>query len=209
MEPGWVKITNIKQQLKRHDRYSIFIDGKYSFTLSESELLTKAIRVGQELSNRELDKLKDSAVIDKGIYRVMELISRRPRSRWEIEDYLKRKKYEPQETEQIISALDKKGYIDDLDFAKRWVDNRRLLKPISKRKLILELRQKRVSDETIQAVLEEDETDETDVLSELIEKKRRQTKYQDKQKLIGFLSRQGFNYGDIKEALEDSKTKSQ
>lgn len=201
-----MKVTNIKQQQKRSDRYSIFIDDKYSFALSESELLAKSIKVGQELSKQELDELKDSAVIDKGIYRVMELISRRPRSRWEIEDYLKRKKYEPQEIEQIISALDKKGYIDDLDFAKRWVDNRRLLKPMSLRKLTLELRQKRVSDETIQAVLEEDETNETDVLRELIEKKRRQAKYQDKQKLIGFLSRQGFNYGDIKEALEKSET---
>jgi regulatory protein len=206
LEPGRVRITNIKQQQKRSDRYSIFIDDKYSFALSESELLAKAIKVGQELSKQELDKLKDSAVIDKGIYRVMELISRRPRSRWEIEDYLKRKKYEPQEIEQIISALDKKGYIDDLDFAKRWVDNRRLLKPMSLRKLTLELRQKRVSDEIIQTVLEQDETDETSVLKELIEKKRRQTKYQDKQKLIGFLSRQGFNYGDIKEALEKSET---
>jgi len=54
-------------------------------------------------------------------------------------------------------------------------------------------------------VLEEDETDERQVLRELIERKRRQAKYQDNIKLMQYLSRQGFSYGDIKSALEDNE----
>lgn len=196
-----MKITDIKQQEKRKDRYSIFIDGKYSFALSESELLSIGLKLNQELSKQELDKLKDQAVIDKGIYRVLELIARRPRSRWEVEDYLKRKKYDPEEIKKITDSIDEKGYINDEDFARRWVESRRLLKPMSNKKLRLELRQKRLSDEIIQKVLDQDETDEIDALKELIEKKRRQSRYQDEQKLIAYLARQGFNYGDIKEAL--------
>lgn len=199
-----MKITDIKQQAKRQDRYSIFIDGKYSFSLSESELLPTGLRVGRELSKDELAELRDKALIDKGVFRVLELVARRPRSRWEIEDYLRRKKYENSEIRKITEAVEAKGFVDDEDFARRWVESRRLLKPMSMKKLRLELRQKRISDELIQKVLGEDETDERDVLKELIEKKRRQSKYRDQQKLIAYLARQGFNYGDIKSVLEEN-----
>lgn len=203
-----MKITDIKQQVKRKDRYSIYVDGKYSFALSESGLLNAKIKINQELSAKELASLKDTAVEDKGVYRVLDLISRRPRSEGEVRDYLRRKKYSEEEVTKILNVLSMKGYIDDVDFAKRWVDNRRLLKPISQRKLRLELKQKRISEEIIEKVLLADNTDEKATIKELIAKKSRQTRYQDKQKLIQFLARQGFNYGDIKDALNDSNDNS-
>ena len=45
-----MKITSIKQQVKRADRYSIYVDDKYSFSLSEQELLSIKIKVGQEVT---------------------------------------------------------------------------------------------------------------------------------------------------------------
>ncbi len=198
-----MKITDIKQQVKRRDRYSIFVDGKYSFALSESELLSQGLRVGKELTKEGLEAVKDDAVIDKGVYRVLDLISRRARSAWEIEDYLKRKSYKSEEIKKIIKAVEDKGYIDDLSFSKKWIENRRLLKSASLRKLRMELRQKRVNEDTIAKALEADTADEKQTLRELIVKKRRQTRYQDNQKLIAYLARQGFNYSDIKEVLDD------
>ncbi|HYF96549.1 MAG TPA: RecX family transcriptional regulator [Patescibacteria group bacterium] len=198
-----MKVTDIKQQIKRKDRCSIFIDGKYSFALSESGLLASGLKIGLELSNDDLEIQKQASVEDKGIYRVLDLISRRPRSEGEIKDYLKRKKYSDEEIEKILNALSIKGYIDDQNFARRWVENRRLLKPISTRKLWVELKQKKVSEEIIQQVLQNDETDEISVIEELINTKSRQTRYQDKQKLLQFLVRQGFNYGDIKQAFSN------
>jgi NUDIX domain. len=53
-----MKITAITQQVKRTDRYSIFVDGKYAFSLSESGLLASGLAVGQELTPAELKKLK-------------------------------------------------------------------------------------------------------------------------------------------------------
>ena len=198
-----MKITDIKQQVKRDDRYSVFGDGKYVFSLSEAELLSLGLKIGQEFDKEELEELKNKAVLDKAYDRCLNLIMRRPRSEWEIRGYLKRKDYDSQTTEAVVDRLSGAGYIDDLNFAARWVENRRLLKSTSKRKLILELRQKRVADEIIQQVLEADETDEREVLRELIAKKSQQSRYQDKQKLIAYLSRQGFNYSDIKAVLHE------
>lgn len=199
-----MKITNISQQVKRKDRYSIFVDDKYSFALSESGLLNAGIKIGQELSPEELIQLKETASEDKGIYRVLDLIARRPRSEGEIRDYLKRKKYEGEEIEKILNALSIKGHIDDKDFARRWIESRRLLKSTSRRKLQLELRQKKVNNEIIDKVMSEDETDEVETIKELIAKKRSSTRYRDQKKLMQFLARQGFNYSDIKQALAET-----
>lgn len=197
-----MKVTDIKQQQRRKDRYSIYVDGKYSFALSESGLLSSNISVGQELKNQELEELKKFSAEDKAVYRVLDLIARRPRSGGEIRDYLRLKKYSEEEIEKTLNTLSDKGYIDDEDFARRWVDSRRLLKPISNRKLRLELMQKKVDSEIIQRILEENETDEVETIKKLIAKKQRQTRYQDKQKLMQFLIRQGFNYPDIKTAID-------
>ncbi len=197
------KISAIKQQVKRADRYSIYVNSKYVFSLSEAELLKTGLRIGQEFTQKELEDLRKAAVLDKGYDRALNLISRRSRSRWELEDYLKRKDYEPEAIENILGALSEKGYVDDHDFAKRWVENRRLLKTTSQRRLRQELKEKRVANDIIDQALEEDETDEREVLRELVERKRKQTKYQDDLKLMQYLSRQGYNYDDIRIVLKE------
>lgn len=197
-----MKITAIKQQVKRADRYSVYIDEKFSFALSETELLRLGIYSGQELTQKELEGLKDDSVRDKARYQALGQLSRRQRSEWELRDYLKRKEYSPEVIHSVTEQLAQYGYVDDKKFAAAWVANRRLLKPISSRKLRMELKQKRVSEEIIDETLAEDETDETVVLRELVQKKRQQTKYQDDLKLMQYLARQGFNYDDIKSAMQ-------
>lgn len=201
-----MKITAIKQQVKRADRYSIFIDEKYVLSLSETELLNQHLRIGQELTDEGLRVLKDNSVIDKAYDKALNLIFRRSRSEWEIRDYLKRNQYEPEVIDSIVERLTDRNYLNDLHFAKSWVDNRRLLKLTSKRRLTQELRQKRVSDEIIEQVLGEDETDELQLLKDLVERKRKQTKYQDNLKLMQYLARQGFSYDVIKEAINSKIT---
>lgn len=197
-----MRITAIKQQVKRHDRYSIYGDEKYLFSFSESELLASGIRIGQEIDKAKLEELRVKAVFDKAYDRSLNLVSRRTRSEWELRDYLKRKEYDESIQDAVIERLSNRGFVDDEQFAKRWIENRRLLKGTSKRRLALELRQKRIADDIIHAAIENDETDELTVLRELIEKKRKQTKYHDKLKLMQYLARQGFGYDLIKQALE-------
>lgn len=198
-----MKITDIKQQVKRQERYSIFVDDKYSFSLSENALMKSGIRIGREYSQAELDELQDTAVLDKAYMRSLDLLSRRARSEWELRDYLKRKDYGPEVIEKIIDRLGEAGYIDDYKFAVSWVESRHLLKNISSRKLWQELKQKRIPDEVINQVLEEDETDELETLKNLVAKKRSQSRYQDDQKLMAFLMRQGYRYDDVKTAMAE------
>jgi regulatory protein len=194
-----MKITAIKQQVKRTDRYSIFVDGTYAFSLSESGLIESRLASGQELDAAELKRLKKAAGVDKAYGQALRYVAIRPRSEWEIETYLQRKAVDTAAAREIIQRLQGLDLLNDLAFARSWVANRRILKSVSKRRLSLELRQKRVPSDVIDQALREDPADERQALRDLIEKKR--ARYPDQQKLMQYLARQGFRYDDIKNAL--------
>lgn len=198
-----MKVTAIKQQARRTDRYSIFVDDKYSFSLSEKALLESKLAGGQELTKGQVREFKKVSVDDKLYNNALRYVALRPRSRWEIESYLQRKDASPALQDTILSKLSIAGFIDDEKFAKAFVADRQLLRPTSKRKLILELRRKRIGDEIIQeAIRKVEPTDELTALEEVVERKRRQVKYQDDIKLMQYLARQGFNYDDIKVVIQ-------
>ena len=201
-----MKITAIKQQVRQANRYSVFVDGKYIFSLSESALLDSGIASGQELTKAQLDNYKKLSASDKAYGRALRYVALRPRSEWEVQFYLQRKQVGLGESAAIVGRLRQSGLLDDLAFARAWIVNRRLLKSVSQRRLVQELHQKHVSDEIITQAMGEDQADEQQILRELIARKRQQTRYKtDDTKLMQYLSRQGYSYDDIKSTLRDAK----
>ena len=198
-----MKITAIKQQVKRTDRYSIYVDGKYAFSLSEGGLIESRLASGQELDAEQLKSLKKAAGVDKAYYNALRYVAIRPRSQWEVETYLQRKEVDKDTADEIIRRLKNLNMLSDLEFARSWVAGRRQLKSVSQRRLRLELMQKHVSEDVVAQVLGEDETDERQALRDLVAKKRR--RYPDEQKLMQYLARQGFGYDDIKSVLSEEQ----
>lgn len=196
-----MKITAIRQQAKRIDRYSIFVEGKYAFSLSEGALLDNKLVTGQELTKDQLGEYKKLSADDKLYNQTLRYVALRPRSAWEIKFYLERKKASPALTDIILNKLSDIGLIDDAKLARALVNDRRLLRPTSRRKLMADLRKKRISDATIQQAVGNEVEHERASLRTVIQKQRRQPKYQDDQKLMQYLARQGFGYQDIKDAL--------
>lgn len=197
-----MKISSIKQQLKQTGRYSIFVEGDYAFSLSETALLDSKLVRGQELTAQQVAEFKKLSTDDKLYNRALRYVALRPRSRWELQFYLERKQAPPPLIESILNKLSNSGLLDDAKLAQAFVNDRRLLRPTSRRKITAELRKKRVADEFIEQALGEDTTAEQSALQHIIERKRQQTKYQDDLKLMQYLARQGFSYDDIKSALQ-------
>lgn len=196
-----MKITKITQQLKRADRYSVFVDDKYSFSLSEAALLDSKIHSGQELTRDQVGEFKKLSADDKLYNQTLRYVAMRPRTQWEIETYLARKGGSPALTEQIVNKLTNIDLLNDEKFARAFVADRRLLRPTSRRKLIAELKKKHVPNEYIEQAVGSEKEDERSALGDIIMRKRRQTKYQDDLKLMQYLARQGFSYDDIKSVL--------
>lgn len=198
-----MKITAIKQQVKRADRYSVYLDEKYAFSLREAELFKLGLHSGQEISEEQLEEYQGESEFGKWYDRTLNLLSFRFRSEWELRDYLRRKECPQGVTEKILNKLSINGYVNDEQFARRWVEDRRLMKATSRSKLSQELQQKRVPREIIDSVLADDKeaTDERDVLRELVNKKSH--RYPDRIKFMQYLARQGYSYDDIKTVLNE------
>jgi regulatory protein len=204
---NYMKITAIKEQVKRAGRYSIFVEGKYAFSLSETALLESKLAKGTELTKEQLREFKKLSADDKLYNRTLRYIALRLRSEWEIKFYLERKDASPALIDQILNKLSNIGLIDDRKLTAAYVNDRRLLRPTSRRKMIMELRKKHIDSEIIEQALGSEPEAEQTALQVLIERKRQQLKYQDDLKLMQYLARQGFGYGDIKEVLQRDKDK--
>lgn len=201
-----MKVTRIVQQQKRADRYSIFVDEKYAFSLSETALLENKLASGQELTAEQVAEYKQKSSDDKLYNLALRWAALRPRGEGEARDYLKRKEAPAPLAEQITNKLKELGLVNDQQLAEAYIRDSQVLRPAPRRKISAKLKQKRVPEEVINITLDEVGHDEHAVLREVITKKRRQNKYQDDEKLMAYLARQGFNYSDIKDALAEEKS---
>lgn len=198
-----MKITAIKAQVKNAERVSIYIDDSYSFSLNHTQLLDLKLRIGLEVNQSRLEEFKKASDFGKIYERLMHYVFMRPRSVKEVEDYCRRKRYDLSDCQEIIQKLVKRGYVNDEAFAKSWVENRRLNKAVSERRLRMELMQKGIKSDAINRALTESEYNQLTALRQLATKKIRQTKYQDSKKLLQYLMAQGFNYDDCKTVVAE------
>lgn len=196
-------ITDIKQQVKNPNKLSIFVDGKYSFSLTLDQLSeNKAVRIGNNIEPEQITEYKKLTKLTNQYIRMVNLIYARPRSEQEIRLKLKLKQVDLDEIEDLITKLKSQDFLNDQNFANWWVEGRKnSSKPTSKRKLQSELAQKGVKADIAGLAIEEHFTQEDELLSlkKLIEKKK--DKYQDPQKLMSFLASKGFSYVQIKQAI--------
>jgi len=207
-----MKITALKTQLRDKDRVNVFVDGKYSFSLDITQVAELGIKTGAEYSAEELTELENESQFGKLYTRSLEYALIRPRSQREMRDYLYRKTRDtrtktgtikkgasPELTERVFNRLFEKGYINDEKFATFWVENRNVRKGSSIRKLQTELQAKGVDRSVIEQTLETSDRSDSEELRKIIAKKA--SRYDDEQKFMAYLMRQGFRYDDVKEAL--------
>ena len=206
------KITALKVQVRDKSRVNVFVDGKYLFSLDINQVAELGIKTGNQYSPEELADLENESQYGKLYTRSLEYAFTRPRSQREMRDYLYRKTRDSRTKEgyvkkgvsveltvRVFDRLSEKGYVDDEKFARFWVENRNMRKGSSMRRLKSELSAKGVRADIIETVI--GATDRTDIeeIQKIIVKKAK--RYDDEQKLIAYLARQGFHYDDIKEAL--------
>lgn len=214
-----MKITDISVQARNTDRVNVSVDGKYRFSLDILQVTELGIKIGREYTEEELARLEDESQFGKLYARALEYTMMRPHSAREVRDYLWRKtrttKVKVRDTnelrdkpgvsqaiaDRVYERLVHRGYINDESFARYWVENRQATKGISSRKLIAELRAKGVEQSVIDEAMHNSPREEKREIQKILMKRRH--KYDDEQKLIAYLARQGFSYDTIREALDE------
>ena len=209
-----MKITSISPQVHDKNRVNVSIDGKYRFSLDIYQLLELHIKLGDDYDEMQIANLEQESKFGKVYSRALEYCLVRPRSSRELKDYLYRKKQQTVDKNgniklgisdsiiiRVSDRLVEKKYLNDENFARFWIENRFVKKGISQRRLKNELKAKGVDMAIIDKLLLESDRKDSDELKKIIEKKRR--RYDSDDKLIAYLMRNGFNYDDIRNAIDD------
>ena len=125
-------------------------------------------------------------------------LSYRPRSEKEVYKNLLDKDFSESIAHTTIQRLKEKAYIDDLEFARQWIENRNTFRPRSQRLLSYELHNKGVPDDIIQKALEEITISEEELAYQAALSRAEKCKTLDWQsfrnKIGSFLARRGFYY---------------
>lgn len=150
------------------------------------------------------------------------------RSEKEIRDYLKKKLFKKGQDEKvkedieqlidlIIHKLKQQKFLNDEEFATMWIRSRTDFKPKGERLIRLELKQKGVTKDIIDAAFlafdsaqvdnNEGKRDELSLAKEILEKKRKKFEPMERQerfnKAGSLLARRGFDLDEIKKAIEE------
>lgn len=144
------------------DKYKKLRNGKYELIMENGEgiqlyedtilkynlLLTKSI----DINNKDLIKFDKKCEI---YYTALKNIKTRLKSKMELKEFLIKKEYPTDCIDDILKKLEKQGYINDLFYAKSFLNNKLITTSNGPRKIRMELQKKGIRQDIIYDVLEE------------------------------------------------------
>ncbi len=194
-------ITALTKQKRNPNRVNVYLDGEFAFGLAAFTAVS--LRVGQNLTEAEIEKLQIADLQETAKQAAIRFIEQRPRSTAEVRRKLRQKGFDKAVIDHVIERLQAVELLDDLAFARYWVEQRETFKPRSRMALRQELQQKGVSraiiDEAIAPV------DELASARRLAQKQAPRWQNLEEEafqaKMAGYLRRRGFSYDVIKEII--------
>lgn len=201
-------ITKISIQKNNSERYNIFLDGEYAFSVDEEVLARFQLTKGKELSDLDISEIDYEDDIRKGVNTAIHYLSYRMRSEKEVRDYLKQKEINEMVIQEVIHKLYNLKYLNDLEFAVAYVRTQMNTTKKGPGTIKMELYEKGISDNQIdQALQEYSKEQQIDHAKALLEKTIKQNKKLSekslKQKLDQTLLRKGFDIDTIHLAMDE------
>ncbi len=202
------EITDIKPQ-RRKGRFNIYVDFEFACGLSENTIVEEGLKIGQPLTSKEIEELQIKDQYSQATDYALRFLSFRPRSEKEVKEKLKKKGFDEFVISKVILKLQDSEYLDDEEFAKMWVLDRKSVKPEGSYLLKKELQQKGVAKEIIEKVLAENFThkEEFNLALKVAQKKKKTLKglsrLEFEQKITAALARRGFRWEIIKKVLKE------
>lgn len=198
-------ITGITELTK--SRSKIEIDYAFAFVLYKGELRVYGLKEGSEISEEAYEEIMKKVLPRRAKLRAMNLLKQRSYTRYALAEKLRSGGYPEQVIEEALDYVESFHYIDDRRYALDYIEYNKERK--SRAKIIRELQQKGIEDTLIQEVWEEcagdDERNlEREQILYWVRKKHfcaENADFKEKQRMMAFLYRKGFQVEDIRSVL--------
>ena len=201
-------ITKISIQQKNKDRFNIFLDEKYAFSVDADVLIKHELKKGMEVDEVFLSEIAYDDEVRKAYNSAIHYLARRMRSEFEVRNHLLEKEYGAAVINEVIHKLYDYKFLNDEDFAISFV--RTLMNTTDKGPVLVkkDLEEKGISPKIIeQVMLLFDYDTQLEKAITLGQKYANKNKKDAQmiliQKVEQYLVRKGYPFSIMKEALKE------
>ena len=199
-------VTDVIELDKKRNK--IYIDGEFAFVLYKGELTDYCIKAGQELSEPNYNDIIDVVLPKRCKLRAMNLLQKKDYTEKQLRDKLSEGLYPTEIVDDAIHYVKAYHYLDDERYARDYITYHMPIR--SRNRIIQDLSGKGISKDIFMPIveelyMEEDSDIELEQIRKLLAKKHydpEQADFKEKQKIMAFLMRKGFQMADIKRAMD-------
>ncbi|MCI5625467.1 MAG: recombination regulator RecX [Clostridiales bacterium] len=194
-------IQELKPSQRIKGRWLAVLEDGSILRIGENQVVDFALYTGKELSEEEAEALQGSAQRQQRKEKALELLARKPQSRWELEKKLAQWGAEEDEVQTVCDRMEQLGYLNDAEYAARVVRHYSA-KGFGPGKLRDELYRRGVPRDLWQEAMDQAE-DPAQSIDAFVAKKLA-GKTADRQilkKVSDALARRGYHWPDINDAL--------
>lgn len=202
-----MKISKIEVQKNNPRRFNLYIDDEFFMGVTEETLIYYNFfenRIIDEKIKEEIQSLEDYNV---NLAKAINYASRAMKTEWEVRNYLREKKVLPHQIEDMIKFLVDRELIDDRFYVEQFIEEKINTGRHGLVKIKHLLTQKGISRNLLDDIVDEEQSEMLkDACTEAAQRKYDSLMAANKdkiyEKLFRFLSARGFQYDEIKNAID-------
>lgn len=193
-------VTQIIEIDKR--KVLVYVEEAEALPLYKSELRKYGISVDEGISKSVYDTIYEDVLLKRCKERAMHILSEGDRTEKQVKDKLVNGRYPASIIEKTMSFLEGYSYVDDYDYAVRYI--RTYGEGQSRRMLMHKLMLKGISADIVKEAVEqcvnENDYDSEKVIMNILRKKKfvfSESDMKERNKITAYLMRKGFAYNEI------------
>lgn len=199
-----MKISYIEKNEKVSSMFTVGLENGITFCLPKKRIELLELEEGKSITEETLIYILDTEVYSAARNAAVSFLAMKLRTSSEVSQKLSDMGYEEATIERVVDNLKEINYIDDYNYACKYISEKSKLKPKSMKLLSMELSQRGIPDYIISSAFDEFELDEGEVALELLRKKySKYSEFDEKlvNKMKAFLVSRGFSYSQISKAI--------
>lgn len=195
-------ISNISFEKKK---FHILFDSGEEIEISEETLIESGLYKGQEVEDEIIDKLKFADEKTEALllsYRFLQ----RNKTEKQLIDYLYKNKISGEIIDTVIPILNEKKYLNDEDYARRYLNDAMNIKKYGKIKIIYMLRSKGIKNDIIEKIMRDYDYETEYLNAEDLLSKKLDAEEKDPKKINSakkYLQGRGFEFEIINFAVDE------
>lgn len=200
-------ITKIGRQKNNKERYNLYLDEKYAFSVDEAVLIKYQLSKGKVMEGFTIDEIVFDDEVRKAYNKAINFLSYRMRSEHEVKKKLQMNEFGEAVILEAVRKLYEHGFLNDESFTKALVATQKKNSKRGPAAIRQELKKKGIEkdlQEEVLATYSEDEqlTIARTLTEKIIKQNADKTPRQIKQKVQDALQRKGYNFSIISQAID-------